>query len=58
MKEKDAVAVAPPVCRGERAGDVRHSLADISLVQARLGYAVTHDLDQGLNEASAWYLKS
>jgi UDP-N-acetylglucosamine 4-epimerase len=46
-----------PQYQPERAGDVRHSLADISLVQNRLGYAPTHDIDQGLNEAAAWYLK-
>jgi UDP-N-acetylglucosamine 4-epimerase len=47
-----------PQYQPERPGDVRHSLADISLAQARLGYAVTHDIDQGLNEASAWYLSA
>lgn len=41
----------------ERAGDVRHSLADINLAQTLLGYAPTHDVDQGLDEASAWYLR-
>ncbi len=40
----------------ERIGDVRHSLADTSLAQALLGYAPTHDVEQGLDEASAWYL--
>jgi UDP-N-acetylglucosamine 4-epimerase len=46
-----------PQYQPERAGDVRHSLADISLVQNRLGYAPTHDIDQGLIEAATWYLK-
>jgi UDP-N-acetylglucosamine 4-epimerase len=40
----------------ERAGDVRHSHADISLVRGLLGYAPTHDVDKGLYEASVWYL--
>lgn len=40
-----------------RPGDVRHSQADISRAQARLGYAPTHRLKDGLNEALDWYLR-
>ena len=40
-----------------RPGDVRHSQADISKAQARLGYAPTHRLKDGLNEAMDWYLR-
>lgn len=40
-----------------RQGDVRHSQADISKAQARLGYAPTHRLKDGLNEALDWYLR-
>jgi UDP-N-acetylglucosamine/UDP-N-acetylgalactosamine 4-epimerase len=39
-----------------RPGDVRHSLADVGLAQSLLGYAPTHDLEQGLREALPWYL--
>lgn len=39
-----------------RPGDVRHSLADIREAQERLGYAPTHDLRAGLQEALAWYV--
>ena len=46
-----------PVYRAFRAGDVRHSLADISLARERLGYAPTHTLAAGLKEALPWYLK-
>ncbi len=38
-----------------RAGDVRHSLADISKAQRLLGYEPSHDIDDGLTEAVAWY---
>lgn len=38
-----------------RAGDVRHSQADIRKARERLGYAPTHDLAQGLAEALEWY---
>ena len=38
-----------------RAGDVRHSLADVSKARSQLGYAPTHDLAAGLDETTAWY---
>jgi UDP-N-acetylglucosamine/UDP-N-acetylgalactosamine 4-epimerase len=39
-----------------RAGDVRHSQADISKARQLLGYEPTHDLEDGLREALAWYV--
>ena len=39
-----------------RAGDIRHSLADVSAARTELGYAPTHSAQQGLDEAIAWYL--
>ncbi len=47
--------VAPPVHRGFRPGDVRHSQADIGKAQRLLGYAPTHDVRAGLAEAVNWY---
>lgn len=41
-----------------RAGDVRHSQADISKIVSHLGYAPTHKVAQGLDEATAFYLDS
>ncbi len=38
-----------------RDGDVRHSLADITLARTHLGYAPTHDVAAGLHTALAWY---
>jgi len=38
-----------------RAGDVRHSQADISKARRSLGYAPTHDVHAGLVEALPWY---
>ncbi len=46
---------AKPVYRDFRPGDIRHSLADISKAQRLLGYAPTHDVDQGLGLALEWY---
>ena len=46
---------AEPVYRDFRAGDVRHSQADIGKALRLLGYAPTHDLRAGLAEAVGWY---
>ncbi len=40
-----------------RAGDVRHSLADIGLAERLLGYRPTHRIGGGLAEALPWYLQ-
>jgi UDP-glucose 4-epimerase len=42
----------------ERAGDVRHSLADISSAQEVLGYRVLTDLRGGLERTIAWQRES
>jgi UDP-N-acetylglucosamine 4-epimerase len=47
---------AQPVYRDFRAGDVRHSLADISKAQTLLGYAPTHRIAQGLAVVMPWYV--
>jgi UDP-N-acetylglucosamine 4-epimerase len=46
---------AQPVYRDFRAGDVMHSLADISKISRLLGYQPTHTIGQGLQEALGWY---
>ncbi|GLS03844.1 capsular polysaccharide biosynthesis protein [Chitiniphilus shinanonensis] len=50
------LADAMPSYRDFRAGDVRHSLADVSKAAGDLGYAPTHRLHQGLALAMPWYL--
>lgn len=40
-----------------RVGDVRHSQADISKAQTRLGYAPSHRISDGLRSAMDWYVK-
>jgi UDP-N-acetylglucosamine 4-epimerase len=50
------LADATPVYRDFRAGDVRHSLADISKAATRLGYAPTQRIGQGLALAMPWYI--
>ncbi len=48
---------ADPVYREERAGDVRHSQADISKARQLLGFVPTHNLGDGLREAMTWYIR-
>jgi UDP-N-acetylglucosamine/UDP-N-acetylgalactosamine 4-epimerase len=50
------LAAAKPIYRDFRAGDVRHSLADISKANRLLGYEPTHVVSDGLGEAMEWYL--
>ncbi len=45
-----------PVYRDFRAGDVRHSLANIDKATELLGYAPTHRIGKGLVEAMNWYI--
>lgn len=45
-----------PVYRDFRAGDVRHSQADISKIQNALGYAPQFDIIQGVEKAMPWYV--
>jgi UDP-N-acetylglucosamine 4-epimerase len=46
-----------PIYGDFRAGDVRHSLADISKANGLLGYEPTHAIGDGLSEAMEWYLR-
>jgi len=47
-----------PEYRDFRAGDVRHSLADISKAGDLLGYKPTHRIGDGMKEALDWYVKN
>jgi len=51
------LATAKPVYRDFRAGDVRHSLADVSKARNLLGYEPTHRIGEGLKVAMDWYVK-
>jgi UDP-N-acetylglucosamine 4-epimerase len=48
-------AATQPSYREFRAGDVRHSQADIAKAQLLLGYAATHRLGEGIEQAVSWY---
>lgn len=47
---------AKPVYRDFRAGDVRHSQADISKAERLLGYAPKYKIAEGLEQAMDWYV--
>ena len=59
LAERDSnIATAKPVYQDFRTGDVRHSLADISKAATLLGYAPSHNAQQGLKETAAWFIKN
>ena len=49
-------ATTQPVYRDFRAGDVRHSQADIGKAQRLLGYAPSYRLAEGIAQAMPWYM--
>ncbi|MBD5417792.1 MAG: Vi polysaccharide biosynthesis UDP-N-acetylglucosaminuronic acid C-4 epimerase TviC [Desulfovibrio sp.] len=55
VRHKPEAAAAVPVHRDFRAGDVRHSLADIGRARSLLGYDPRYDVRQGLTRAGDWY---
>ena len=46
-----------PVYRDFRAGDVRHSQADISKAASKLGYVPEYRIMDGVTKAMSWYIK-
>lgn len=44
-----------PIFGPDRAGDIKHSNADISKAKSLLGYAPEYSFDRGLKEAIEWY---
>jgi UDP-N-acetylglucosamine 4-epimerase len=56
LAEDDASVLGQePNYRDFRAGDVRHSQADISKAQTLLGYQPTHRISDGLTETVRWF---
>jgi len=61
IKERVIVAFpnaesAKPVFRDFRAGDVRHSLANISKANKLIAYGPQYSVKDGLDKAAAWYI--
>ncbi len=57
-KTHAAAQHANPTYRNFRAGDVRHSLADISKASDLIGYTPLFSVEKGLDKASKWYLNN
>ena len=55
-QELPELEINKPIYRDFRAGDIRHSNADISKAKELLGYEPTHTLENGLKESIAWYI--
>jgi len=55
-QELPDLEIKEPIYRDFRAGDIRHSNANIELASELLGYEPTHTLEEGLQESIAWYI--
>ena len=53
--EDAAISGIAPVYGEKRAGDIPHSLADISRAEKYLGYQVLVPVAEGLAKTCAWY---
>jgi UDP-N-acetylglucosamine 4-epimerase len=49
---------SPPLYEDFRAGDVRHSVADVSKISENLGYLPIRPLEEGIAEAIRWYVSN
>ncbi len=56
LTENEISYLKQPVYRDFRAGDVRHSQADISKAQSLLGYQPEFKISQGIVKAMPWYV--
>ena len=57
LAENDVQYTKAPLYAEFRAGDVRHSQADISKAQQLLGYAPEYAILDGLKQAMPWYIR-
>ncbi|UCN01126.1 SDR family oxidoreductase [Sulfurimonas sp. SWIR-19] len=55
-QEIPELEVKEPIYRDFRAGDIRHSNANIDKAKELLGYEPTHTLETGLKESITWYI--
>jgi len=56
IERVEGLQVSQPIYREFRAGDVRHSLADITKAKSLLGFKPSHKIDKGLDESMDWYV--
>jgi UDP-N-acetylglucosamine 4-epimerase len=55
-KELPEIKIKSPIYRDFRAGDIRHSNANIDKIRELMGYEPTHTLQEGLQESLTWYI--
>jgi UDP-N-acetylglucosamine/UDP-N-acetylgalactosamine 4-epimerase len=58
IERVDGLVKKEPVLRDFRAGDVRHSQADISKAKNLLSYQPSHKIAEGLDEAMEWFVNN
>jgi len=58
VKHIDSFSTKEAIYRDFRAGDIRHSNADITKAKTIVDYQPTHDIYQGMEEAIEWYIKN
>lgn len=56
-ENEKVVATVAPIYRDFRAGDVRHSQADVSKAAEKLGYQPSHKIQVGISQAMPWYVQ-
>lgn len=57
MERVKDIDIPDPVYRDFRAGDVRHSRADISKAQSLLGFSPAFKIGEGLRKSMDWYIE-
>lgn len=56
LASNDITVNAEPVYREFRAGDVRHSQADVTKAKINLGYEPTYKIQEGIGQSMPWYV--
>jgi UDP-N-acetylglucosamine 4-epimerase len=56
VEKRACIQKKPPIYRGFRPGDVRHSQANIEKSQLLLGYQPQYPISKGLDETVDWYV--
>lgn len=57
LNENGVIYTKEPIYRDFRAGDVRHSQADVSKIKNLLGYEPQFVISRGIESAMPWYIK-
>ncbi|HHF0550414.1 TPA: SDR family oxidoreductase [Vibrio antiquarius] len=57
LTENNVTVQGELIYRDFRAGDVRHSQADVSKAKSKLGYSATYRIQDGISIAMPWYIE-